>query len=489
MFAFVRAVARRIGIYELVAFATGFVLLAFELAASRILAPSIGTSTYIWTSVIGTMIAALAGGYAAGGWLADKRNRRTDIAWLLLLSALAIAGTGLSYQTVLSGVIPVLGDSRLQALLAAGILFAPASFLLGMVSPYLAKLRVQSTQTTGRSVAGLSAANSLGGITGTFCTGFIFFTIMGLRETLLLLVGILIICSWIMAMCTRRRAHLIMTAVLLSMAALQFALPVHAGVVADIDTPTSHYRILDGRQGDKPIRVIVTGPGGLQSGVYLQGSRDLVFGYTRKMADLVAAVPHKDRILILGGGAFSLPEYLGTHYPKSQIDVVEIDPQLPAIAARYFGYQQPPNVRVFAEDARTYLSHPAAAYDIILVDAYNDTSLPFTLTTTEYTALLKHALQPDGAAIVNIIGAANSACGPLLHSLYSSYVSAFDRQLLFPLVDSAMQRKQNIIGLFSNSSLDWANQVAGGRAATLPTTPPLTDDHAPVEYLNDMCQG
>ena len=43
-----------------VAFASGFVLMAYELAASRILAPTIGTSIYVWTSVIGVMIAALA---------------------------------------------------------------------------------------------------------------------------------------------------------------------------------------------------------------------------------------------------------------------------------------------------------------------------------------------------------------------------------------------------------------------------------------------
>ena len=66
----------------LIAFASGFSLMTFELAAARILAPQIGSSTYIWTSVIGVIIAALSLGYFAGGRLADRRNRACDIAWL-----------------------------------------------------------------------------------------------------------------------------------------------------------------------------------------------------------------------------------------------------------------------------------------------------------------------------------------------------------------------------------------------------------------------
>src|SRR5512133_2999486 len=177
----VRCIRRHIGVYEIVAFVTGFTLMAFELVASRILAPTIGTSTYVWTSVIGVMIAALALGYAAGGWAADKRAEQTDIAWLLLLTALFILLTRVTYQGTLEDIAATLHDSRAQGVVASIFLFVPASFLMGVISPYLARLRVRSLTTTGRSVAGLSASNSVGGIVGTFCTGFIFFSIIGSR--------------------------------------------------------------------------------------------------------------------------------------------------------------------------------------------------------------------------------------------------------------------------------------------------------------------
>jgi len=50
----------RLGKLEVISFATGFSLMAFELVAARVLAPSIGSSTYVWTSVIGGRMYGLA---------------------------------------------------------------------------------------------------------------------------------------------------------------------------------------------------------------------------------------------------------------------------------------------------------------------------------------------------------------------------------------------------------------------------------------------
>jgi predicted membrane-bound spermidine synthase len=488
MSAFLRSLVKRVGLYEVIAFITGFVLMAFEMAASRILAPAIGTSTYVWTSVIGVMIAALAAGYASGGWVADRRGERSDVVWLLIGSALAILATCIFYDVTIGGVALLFHDARLQGVVVSAILFVPASFLLGMASPYLAKLRVQSIKTTGRSIAGLSAANSLGGIAGTFCTGFIFFTVIGSRETLALLAGVLIACSWFILPQVQRNIRLIASVLLLGTMALQFAVPVKAGVIADIDTPSSHYKIMDVTLDGKPVRVLIMGPGGLQSGSYRNGSKDLVFGYTRKIAEVTAASPHKGHILILGGGAFSLPEYLGRAYPQSHVDVVEIDPKLPAIAKQYFGYTQPPNVQIFAEDARTYLHNTTTTYDVIIVDVYNDSSIPFALATTEYAAALKNALTADGAVVANIIGSTNPRCMPLLASLHATYATAFDRTLLYPVDDITLQEKQNIIAIYANAPLTWANGIDGNTFVGVAPADAFTDNHAPIEYLQQNCR-
>lgn len=476
-----------VGLYESIAFLSGFVLMAFELVAARLLAPSIGSSIYIWTNVIGVMIAALALGYAVGGFIADIRNRKQDIIWLLLLAAVSIILVALLHQMVLRTVIDVIADGRAQGLVASILLFALPSFLMGTISPYLARLKLHSLKATGRSIAGLSAANSLGGIAGTFCTGFLFFSIIGSVETLALLAALLALSSWLLT----PSYHPIFRVGCCGALTLSFVavvnIPVSAHSIAEIDTPSAHYKIMDVALQNRPVRVLTMGPAGWQSGVYTDGSKDLVFDYTRKIADLVAAIPNKNRVLILGGGAFSLPEYLGTHYPASIIDVSEIDPKLPFIAKQYFGYSQPKNVRVFSEDGRTFIQKTTDHYDVIIADVYNDISVPFSLTTQEYTKALKNALNPDGIVIANLIAAANRTCRPLLASLHGSYATAFSASLYYPLHDPGMAIEQNIISVYSNAPLIWATHIPGSAFVALPSAQKLTDNFAPIEVLKQRC--
>lgn len=406
------------------------------------------------------------------------------------MSALTMLITCVFYEDTLLAIGSVIHDPRLQGVIASIILFVPSSFILGVISPYLARLRTHSVQTTGRSVAGLSASNSVGGIAGTFFTGFVFFTFIGSRQTLVLLALILIISSWLMDPQEQKRTRAITSIILVLVLILQLATPVRANVVASIDTPSANYTIRNITMDDgKKVRVLIMGPGGWQTGTYLDGSKELVFDYTRKMAEIVKAVPQKDNMLILGGGAFSLPEYLGTKYPNSNIDVVEIDPDLPKIAKKYFGYTQPNNVKIFSQDARAYLEHNSKHYDVILVDIYNDASVPFAMTTKEYTALLNRSLAPTGVTIANIIGSTDQACMPLLASIHKSYTSSFEYAAYYPVVELSMLEKQNIIGVYSNQALDWAGSIPGATNAYFYSGRDLTDNYAPVEYLKQRCDS
>lgn len=479
----------RLGLYETIAFMTGFVLMAYELVAARLLAPSIGTSTYVWTSVIGTMIAALALGYAAGGWLADKRTLKQDVAALLLASCVAVTGTLLFYNGTVGLIVSAASDPRLQGVLAALLLFMPASFLLGMISPYLVRLRTKSIETTGRSVAGLSALNSLGGITGTFATGFMFFAWIGLRETLALLVVILLACSWTIMPTYRLAQRLALSIGIAFLLVMQLAAPVRAGIIASIDTPTAHYEVADTTYGQASVRVLMTGPYGYQSGVYTSGLRYLAFEYTARMAEVVTAAPKRDKILILGGGAFTLPDFLAHTYPKSQIDVVEIDPKLADIAKEHFFYSSPPNVRVIAEDARTYVNHAKGAYDIVLVDVYSDSFIPFSLTTQEYTTALKRLSGTSGVVAANIIGSTGPRCIGFLSSLHQSYAHAYQKSMLLPVRSAYVMQRQNLVALYSDAELSWAKDLKNAQPVHLPAGRELTDNYAPVEPLTRQCNG
>jgi predicted membrane-bound spermidine synthase len=58
---------------ELAVFLCGAVVMALELSGSRVLAPFLGTSIIVWTSLIGVVLGSLSVGYWWGGRVADRR--------------------------------------------------------------------------------------------------------------------------------------------------------------------------------------------------------------------------------------------------------------------------------------------------------------------------------------------------------------------------------------------------------------------------------
>src|ERR1051326_1214256 len=73
-----QATARNISLTQsrtfilLTAFLSGIAVTAMEISASRIVAPFVGSSSIVWTNVIGVVLAALSVGYYFGGRLAER---------------------------------------------------------------------------------------------------------------------------------------------------------------------------------------------------------------------------------------------------------------------------------------------------------------------------------------------------------------------------------------------------------------------------------
>ena len=115
------------------------------------------------------------------------------------------------------------------------------------------------------------------------------------------------------------------------------------------------------------------------------------------------AIP--SRALFIGGGGYTFPSYLEARYPGAKIDVVEIDPEVTRVAERFLGLRHGDRIRTFNQDARWFAMNRRGSgeYDFIFGDAFNDLSIPYHLTTVEFSALLKGLLKPDGWLLVNII--------------------------------------------------------------------------------------
>ena len=385
---------------------SGFTLMAYELVAARLLAPSVGNSTYVWTGVIGVIIIALSAGCWLGGRVADYRHAPQDVGLLLIVAAALVMITILSANNTLRWLTTVLDEPRIQAVIAALALFAPASFVLGAVSPYLAKLNVSSLDTAGRSVANLSALDAVGGIAGTFVTGFVLLGMIGLNETLALITGILLATSWLFIPRWQWQLRALMVGAVIVAALSGLYMPKHGDV--SIETPSAHYSIVNYTSNGRQIRGLVTGPTGVQSGVYLDGTKGLPFWYTRRMVEVtIAAKPRT--VLLLGGGAFTMAEHMARQLPNTHIDVVEIDPGLENISRQYFSYQSLPNVKLIFDDARTYIQRTNRHYDVVLIDVYNGGEIPYSLLTAEYGSELARITREDGLVVANLIAGLNNA--------------------------------------------------------------------------------
>ena len=164
---------------EIIVFVSGAVVMVYELVGSRIFAPYLGTSLVVWTSLIGVILGSLSLGYWWGGRLADKKPQAQILAFVLLGAAFFVGSTVFFQASVLFYLQEVFTDLRFSSILGAVVLFAPASVLFGMVSPYTVKLKLEKLSLSGATVGQLYAISTIGSIVGTFAGGFFLVPFLG----------------------------------------------------------------------------------------------------------------------------------------------------------------------------------------------------------------------------------------------------------------------------------------------------------------------
>lgn len=467
-----------------IAFVVGFVLMVFELAAARLLAPTLGSSIYVWTSVIGGIIASLSVGVWLGGKYADKRNKESDLAWILLGCGLTIGLMLLFAEYTLAGLSESGLDPRLSGVLAAILLFAPTSFMIGACSPYLAKFNVTSLKDTGKSVANLDAMNALGGITGTFLTGFVLFAVMGTRSIFAALILLTVLLSWVIRPRAYTMPRIAASIGLMLLAAVSIK-PVLKVDSTQINTASSSYVIATSIYNNQHAKLLTTSPIASQSGIDINSPDKLLFWYTQEIAHVIKEQKLVNpKILILGGGAFTLPEYLAKAYPDGHVDTVEIDTSLLQIAKDHFNFNEQPNLTIINQDARSFLHTNKQQYDIVAVDVYSDVSVPFALATKEYGQNLVKAVNPNGIVIVNSIGNHTGACKQLLDATLLTYSDNFKYGLISKRPGSDSRSPSNNIAVFSNRKVSLSNDY---QVYTAANSLRLTDDYAPIEPIQYKC--
>lgn len=483
-------------ILEITVFLCGAVVMIFELVGSRVLGPYFGTSIFVWTSLIGIILGSLSFGYYFGGKIADKKTDLNGLSLIIFLAAASIGLTIFIKDFLLAGLQINFTDIRLASVLASLILFSPTSILLGMVSPYTVKLKIENLNTSGSTVGNLYAISTAGSIVGTFLSGFYLIPYFGTNKLLIILSIILILNSLALSIKTYTKIKI---TVFIFATIGWFAINgLHYMSLQNdfIDIDTAYNRIWIYNHLDLATNktVKIMGINNENHSSMFLNSDELVNEYTKYYHLVKHFNLNFKTALMFGGAGYSYPKDFLIKYPEATIDVVEIDPKITDLAKKYFNLEENPRLTIYHEDGRVYLNKTLKKYDAIFGDAFSSRySIPYQLTTEEAVQKKYNILNNNGIVILNIISAIDGERGEFLRAEYATYKNIFPQVYLFPVRDKSNgEEVQNIILIALKSKItaefDSANSELNEYLQHLWTKkidmdmPTLTDNYAPVDY-------
>jgi spermidine synthase len=480
-----------------------------ELVGSRILAPTLGTSIYVWTSLIGIILGAMSLGYYLGGRLSDKDPNTQTFSNLLLISGLFVFFIIVMKKPVLDASIHL--ELKYAAIFAALTLFSIPGILLGAISPYSVRLAMKNVETSGNTVGNLYAVSTFGSIIGTFLAGFYFIPNYGSTNILYgLAIGLCVIS--LIANSKKDKAIRLM---------LVFFLAIGVSVVAgasetnkylvDEDSEYNHIRVYDTTGSDGKTLRIMSVENAFDSGMYLD-SDELAFAYSKyfRLADLFNRKMKK--VAVFGGAAYTIPKDILKRHEATFVDVVEIDPKTTKIAEEYFNLDRN-NERLgtYHMDARKFLNEKSGAvsekYDAIYNDAFSSTcTVPFQLTTLEAVKQISGMLNDEGVYVMNVISSIRGEKSEFFRSEFRTMKSVFKNVYVFATVSNEekySEINQNLVVIAVKKDYDIGNMAAeniGNEYGEMITkywnggieigdAIILTDDYAPVEHFTSkLCQ-
>ncbi len=479
----------------LVVFLSGAVLMSLEMVGSRILAPTFGSSIFIWGALIVVVMAALTFGYYFGGRYADRFPS-------LLMLGTILTGAGIwvcflpFWTTPVSYFCAELGP-RMGSLMAAMAFFFIPSVLLATISPFAIKLMSHSLTTIGNTAGRLSAVSSAGSIVGTLLTSFFLIPLMGVRNIILALGFILLGLAFLIVVGNDRKItegeslaekgfskdfrRLLLISIIVGLILLGIFGIILSGKSSFFynqsqilyERDSLYHHIMVAESGS--IRNLHF-DNSFQSAMDVKNPLEMVFDYTSYLHLGIVAHPKPERVLFIGLGGGSAPKKFLHDYPSiKQIDIVEIDPQVAEVAYRFFDLPKNPKLQVLVQDGRLLIAKKAREiaagrvnpYDMVLIDAYSESTIPYHLTTVEFLEAVRKVLTPKGVIVSNIVSALAGPKSRLLYSMTRTFKNVFPQAYLFPVGNwygGSDESARNVILVATMSQEYWDDQVWQSRA-------------------------
>lgn len=483
-------------------FFSGMSVMAVELGASRLLAPYFSSSQIVWTIIIGTIMIAMALGNIWGGKSADKNPNPDKLYMRLIIAAIWIAAIPVVGKYIILGISALLvftiSNNILicAAFLSCMIIFVYPLFLLGTVTPSLVKYTVDSLDDSGKVVGTLGAFNTIGSIIGTFIPTFITIPAVGTSITFLIFSGILLALALIYFFSSRiKHVKCVIAIVLFGICSIMG----YSDSFAFWETNLlyegeSVYNYLQVSEDEDKIILSTNVLFGVQSvKPKNRGLTGMYYDYALAAPIMAGNFDDDTDILILGMGTGTFAKQCQEYFNHVNIEGVEIDEKITGLAKQYF--ELPENIKVTTYDGRAYLNAVEKKYDVIMVDAYQDITIPFQMSSKEFFKMVYQHLNDNGVMVVNMNMHTNKE-GNINQYLSDTISSVFDNVYIADVKDSTNRElfavkgdydiykfKQNIDELDNMELKNMMMTVNKDMIEYEAGNYILTDDKAPVELL------
>lgn len=442
----------------LVAFLAGACTMTIELAAVRLLSPWYGTSSAVWTNVIGVVLLALSVGYLVGARASRSTRPARVLARTLLLAALVAGLLPFVAARVAEWFLPTglaleeAGDLVRWGSLASSVcLFLPPAALLGCVAPLCAELiERRGGGSAGRAGGVVLCVSTLGSLLGTFGTTYATVPHLGVARTFAAASVVLAALALLVTFGSRdaplreRSARALLALVVLGGAIVVSSARAGPGARDDVvtlearDSALQSVRVVE-TLGEPPrlrylqvnesfdsFQSVWQAPKGLLPDGYYYNHFAFPLAWTR--------APREFRVVVAGFGAGTVWRVLdGTKPPGCVVSMIgaEIDPVVTELAARHMDLpRSDPQCRVFAPlDGRCVLRGLREPVDLIVVDAYaNQMEIPPHLASAEYFRECRAHLREDGWLAANVGGFGLQ--DPVVEAVAATLATAFERRVL-----------------------------------------------------------
>jgi len=418
---------------------SGFAAMVYQVAWTRSVTLSTGSSTYAFTLIAGAFILGLTLGSLTLGWMGDRSWGGYVLGLLPVLigltSVITVAALG-RLPVAMSRLLqsePTFAELQWSQFRTVFFIYLLPTFCMGGMLPIVSRFVTRGPDDVARSVGNAYAANALGTILGSFAGGFLLIPWVGMRWSILIGAGISSLVGAVFlyqAASTNRPLRLPLVAGVVVLAGLAILVAPRWDQVVMTSGPFIKAKNYASGGGDSDAQIRARMHRGDEIIYYREGVSTLVtvtqssqdrrslitsgkpdaFSYASTQNWLghlpMLLRPDAADVLIVGlGGGSTLGSVLAHPNPKA-VDCVEISAEVADAAREYFSKYtdhalDDQRVKLIIGDGRVHLQHTDRAYDVIISQPSNPWMAGASaLFTRDFFELVKGRLRPGGLSCI-----------------------------------------------------------------------------------------